>query len=156
MGVAIWVWVFLSGQPSNFWHPSGVSNLLTITWDVFILLVLGGGFAASFFGRTVLLFDDQNLYVRRYILWFDLSRQIGLNVLQEPMLIAEERHGHRVTPSRLRFMSDAGTFDCCSHIEGDEVYELVLRIRQAFPDLGRRWGTGHHQYSPDVITLNIT
>ncbi len=155
-GAVFWILVFLSDESNNFWHPSSASDLLMITWNVFIVSMLGARFAASIFGRTVLELDDQNLYIRRYILWFASTHQIGLDVLQEPLLVAEERRGQHVTPSRLRFMSGAREFDCCSHIEGDEVYELVLHIRQAFPDLARRWGTGHHHYSLDVITLNIT
>jgi hypothetical protein len=155
-GVGLWVWFFISDQPNEFQHPSTISDYVSLTFDLIILLLMGGGFIASFFGRTVLEFDDQNLYIRRHILWFNFTRQVGLDVLQEPMLIPEERHGQHVTPSRLRFTVGTSELDCCSHIEGDEVYELVKHIREAFPHLAKRWGTGHHQYSPDVVTLNIT
>lgn len=155
-GAALWVALFLADQPNEFRHPLTTSDYLSLAFEFLMLLLIGGGVFASFFGRTVLEFDDQNLYIRRYIAWFNFTRQIGLDVLQEPMLIPGERQGQHASPSRLRFTVGTAEFDCCSHIEGDEVYEIVKYIRQAFPDLARRWGTGHHLYSRDVITLNIT
>lgn len=151
----MWLIFFLRHLPHEFMKPMEAGDFASIF--VFLAVILITIFVVSFqfAGSTDLEFSDTELTVRRRVFGMSSSNTMSLETLSEPYFVDEERQGRTKISSRMRIDLPGGHFDCCTRIRGDEVYEIVQRIRETFPNLAKRWGSGPHQHSKDITSLNL-
>lgn len=155
-GATVWLILFLRQLPHEFRQPKGAGDFASVFIFLAIVLITIFLVVFQFLGSTELEFSDTEMTIRRRVFGMASSRTLSLADIPEPYFVDEERRGRTKVPARMRIDLPGGQFDCCTRIRGDEVYEIVQRIREAFPDLAKRWGSGSHQHSKDITSLNLS